>query len=515
MTAEPVAIERANRLESFSPATGEKLGEVAVSTAEAVVAAVARARRAQVAWADLGAKGRARILRRLKGVLIDRGDEIADVVSRENGKPRCEAVGLVLPICETVDLYTKLARQLDRGRRVSATFFFGSRAEIVYEPLGVAGFILPWNFPFELGMKQLLPALAAGNAVVQKPSEVNPLIGELVTSLFTDAGVPADVVQVVHGHADTGQALIDNVDAITFVGSPSTGRKVMARAASNLIPVVLELGGNDAAIVRSDADLDLTARGLVNGTCFNGGQVCNGIERIYVPEAIVEPLSERIIAIVEELEIAGRDGRHDIGPVTWRPQLDIYEEHTSDAIARGARLRLGGKRAEIGGGVYWEPTVLTGMNHDMLMMREETFGPFLPIMAVRDDDHAVELANDSRYGLGGSIWTRDAAVGRALARRIRTGSVMINNAVQSGGCVTLPFGGAGESGVGRVQGEAGLYNYLAPKSLMTSPRAAASLWMPYWDGAETMIRGLTKVLHGRTIGERIGGAVDFVRNARW
>jgi len=508
------ANETPQMLESFDPSNGKKLGEVRVSTAADVKATVARARKAQVGWAAMGVEGRNRILDRLRGVLIDRALEIAKLVSSENGKPVAEPVGLTGPLCETIKLHTGMAKRLEPGVKVSPTFFVGSKARVFYEPLGVAGFILPWNFPFELGVKHLIPALAAGNAVVQKPSEANPLIGEMIADLFRDAGVPDGVVQMVHGYGETGAALIDEADVICFVGSPRTGRRIMERAAQTLTPVVLELGGNDAAIVREDADLDLTAQGLVNGTCYNTGQVCNGVERIYAPARLVEPLTRKIIAIVKEMRQGDPSGRgdYDLGPMTWAPQLEIYEEHTADALHKGAELRHGGVVERRNGGLFWPPTVLTGMTHDMLMMREETFGPFLPIMAVQSDEEAIRLANDSKYGLGASVWTRDEAAGEAMARRIRAGSVMVNNAVQSGGCVTLPFGGEGESGVGRVQGEQAFYTYVATKSVMTSPKSVANLWMPYAPGAETLAKGFTKVFSGRGVRERVSGAVDVIRN---
>ena len=501
-------------LESFDPSNGKKLGEVRVSTPADVQAAVARARKAQVGWAAMGVDGRNRVLDRLRGVLIDRALEIARLVSSENGKPVAEPVGLTGPLCETVKLHTGMAKRLESGVKVSPTFFLGSKARVFYEPLGVAGFVLPWNFPFELGVKHMIPALAAGNAVVQKPSEANPLIGEMIVDLFRDAGVPDGVVQMVHGYGETGAALIDEADVICFVGSPKTGRRVMERAAQTLTPVVLELGGNDAAIVRADADLDLTAQGLVNGTCYNAGQVCNGIERIYAPADLVEPLTEKIIAIVKEMRQGDPSGRgdYDLGPITWAPQLEIYEEHTADALHKGAELRHGGVVDRKNGGLFWPPTVLTGMTHDMLMMREETFGPFLPIMAVQSDEEAIRLANDSKYGLGASVWTRDEAAGEAMARRIRAGSVMVNNAVQSGGCVTLPFGGEGESGVGRVQGEQAFYTYVATKSVMTCPKSTENLWMPYDAGSAGLAKGFTKVFSGRRVSERVSGVVDVIRN---
>jgi len=511
-------VENANEapemLESFDPSNGKKLGEVRISTAADVEAAVARARKAQVGWAAMGVDGRNRILDRLRGVLIDRATEIAKIVSSENGKPPVEPLGLTSPLCETIKLHTGVAKRVESGVKVSPTFFVGSKARVFYEPLGVAGFILPWNFPFELGVKHMIPALAAGNAVVQKPSEANPLIGEMIADLFRDAGVPDGVVQMVHGYGETGAALIDEADVICFVGSPRTGRRVMERAAQTLTPVVLELGGNDAAIVRADADLDLTAQGLVNGTCYNTGQVCNGIERIYAPAGLVEPLTQKITAIVKRMRQGDPSGRgdYDLGPITWAPQLEIYEDHMADALQKGAELRHGGVVERKNGGLFWPPTVLTGMTQDMLMMQEETFGPFLPIMAVQSDDEAIRLANDSKYGLGASVWTRDEAAGEAMARRIRAGSVMVNNAVQSGGCVTLPFGGEGESGVGRVQGEQAFYTYVATKSVMTSPKSVANLWMPYTAGAENLAKGLAKVFSGRRVTERISGVAEVVRS---
>jgi len=501
-------------LESFDPSNGKKLGEVRISSAADVKTTVARARKAQVGWAAMGVDGRNRILDRLRGVLIDRALEIGRLVSSENGKPPSEPVGLTGPLCETIQLHTRLSKRFESGVKVSPTFFVGSKARVFYEPLGVAGFVLPWNFPFELGVKHMIPALAAGNAVVQKPSEANPLIGEMIADLFRDAGVPDGVVQMVHGYGETGAALIDEVDVLCFVGSPRTGRRVMERAARTLTPVVLELGGNDAAIVREDADLNFTAQGLVNGTCYNTGQVCNGVERIYVPPRLVEPLTKQIVAIVKKLRQGDPSGRgeYDLGPITWAPQLEIYEEHTADALQKGAELRHGGVVERKNGGLFWPPTVLTGMTHDMLMMQEETFGPFLPIMAVEGDEEAIRLANDSKYGLGASIWTRDEAAGEAMAKRIRAGSVMVNNAVQSGGCVTLPFGGEGESGVGRVQGEQAYYTYVATKSVMTCPKTVENLWMPYDARSETLAKGFTKIFSGRRVSERISGVVDVIRS---
>lgn len=509
-------VESPEVLESFNPATGEKLGEVKLFTPADVAAAAARAREAQKGWAAMGIDGRARILHRLRHVMLDRIGEIADVIHRENGKARHEAVTMVLPICEAIKFYAKVGRKVERGVKVNPTaLFFGNKARIFYDPLGVAGFIMPWNFPFELGLMHMIPALMAGNACVQKPSEANPLIGELIGKLLKDAGVPSGVVEIVHGYADVGAALIDNVDVICFVGSPATGRKIMERAAKRLIPVHLELGGKDAAIVRADADLAKTAQGLVFGTCYNAGQVCCSVERIYAHKDIAPALISEIVKRVGELRQA-TDGINEVGPIAWPPQQHIYEAHIKDAVEKGAKIHTGGKVIEKNGGKFWPPTVLTGVNHEMKLMTEETFGPFIPIMPVENDDEAIRLANDSPYGLGGSVWTTDTAEGERVARRMKTGSVVINNAVVQPGCVTVPFGGEKESGVGRTMSEHGYFNYVAPKTVLRTMRARGPEigWMPYNDKNEDMMIGLAELLNAPGIMRRLRGLPKVIAGLR-
>jgi succinate-semialdehyde dehydrogenase/glutarate-semialdehyde dehydrogenase len=355
-------------------------------------------------------------------------------------------------------------------------------------------------------MKHMIPALAAGNACVQKPSEFNPLIGELIHSLYKQAGLPDGVLQMVYGYADVGATLIDNVDVICFIGSPRTGQKIMERASQRLIPVILELGGNDDAIVRKDADLDKTARGIVTGACLNAGQTCVSVERVYAHKEVAGPLTDKIVEICARLR-QNTDGGYDLGPVKWARQRAIYEAHVKDAVEKGAHVRCGGAAIENQGGVFWPPTVLTGVTHEMEMMKEETFGPFIPIMAVESDEEALRLANDSPYGLGGSVWTSDLAEGERLARKVEAGSVMVNNACASAGCPSLPFGGDGMSGVGRALGEMGFYEYTSPRSVMVAPKGKLGEigWMPYGPNSDKFILSVAMANYGRSLGEKIKG----------
>jgi acyl-CoA reductase-like NAD-dependent aldehyde dehydrogenase len=500
-------------LESFNPATGEKLGQVPLGTPAEVRAAAERARKAQAEWWAMGVAGRNRVLKRVQQVMLDRADEIARVVSAENGKPRCEAVTMILPVAEAINYYTKLAKKFERGVKTSPTqLFTGAKARVHYYPRGVAGFIMPWNFPFELGMKHMVPALAAGNACIQKPSEFNPLIGELILGIYRQAGVPDGVVQMVYGFAEVGAALIDNVDVICFIGSPQTGKRIMARAAEKLIPVILEMGGNDAAIVRSDADIDRTARGIVTGACLNAGQTCVSVERVYAHSDVAKPLTDKIVEYASKLRQGATD-YYDLGPIKWAPQREVYEAQLADAVEKGAKVLLGGQAIEEHGGVYWPPTVLTNVNHDMEIMKEETFGPFIPIMEVSGDEEALRLANDCDYGLGGSVWTQDSDAGEELARRVRAGSVMVNGAAASAGCPTLPFGGDGLSGVGRALGEMGYINYTSPRSIMRMPGGPLGKlgWMPYGKKSESFMVAMAKVLYSDSVGKKIGGLSGLLR----
>ncbi|MFQ5698788.1 MAG: aldehyde dehydrogenase family protein [Myxococcota bacterium] len=450
------------RLRLSSPATLEEIGEIEVQTSVDVAHAVERARHAQPAWAGLAIEERARFLRRMLDGVLARQDEIVDVVVRESGKPRNEARMMeVFSACDSLTYWTSHAGRLLRPERVRphGLLRFAKTLRIEYRPLGVVGVISPWNAPLILSLDPSVQALVAGNAVLLKPSEVTPFSGELLGELFEAAGLPEGIFQVLTGDGETGAALCaSGVDKISFTGSVATGRKVGEACARQLIPCTLELGGDDPMIVCGDADLERAAAGAVAGAFLNAGQYCCGTERVYVVDEIAGAFTDRVLRRVAELR-QGSDGEFDVGAIFQERQLAVIERHVSDAVSRGAKILAGGRRNPALSGLYYEPTVLVDVGGDMEIMREETFGPILPIQRVRDEDEAIRCANDSRYGLAATVWTRDPARGRDLARRLEAGSVCINDMTVTYGLLEAPFGGRKQSGIGQVHGALGLRGY--------------------------------------------------------
>jgi acyl-CoA reductase-like NAD-dependent aldehyde dehydrogenase len=338
-----------------------------------------------------------------------------------------------------------------------------------WRPLGVIGVIGPWNYPLTNSFGDCIPALAAGNAVILKPSEITPLTSMLMDECLEECGMPADVFQVATGRGQTGAALIDEVDMIMFTGSTRTGRKVAVRAAERLIPCSLELGGKDPMIVLRDADLERAANTAVYYSMQNSGQTCLSVERVYVEE----PVYDEFLAKVTRKVAALRQGRAqgpgsvEVGAMTFPPQLEVIEQHVADAVAKGAKVLVGGKRRE-GQGLFYEPTIITDVDHTMEAMTEETFGPTLPIMKVKSADEAIRLANDSIYGLGGSVFTKDLAKGEQIARRVHSGAVCVNDAIINYVALELPMGGAKQSGIGNRHGAGGIRKYCEPQTILIS-----------------------------------------------
>ncbi|MBM3267873.1 MAG: aldehyde dehydrogenase family protein [Candidatus Sericytochromatia bacterium] len=478
-----------------SPATGESLGEVAITSAAGVKAAVDRARAAQAAWGDLPVRERCRRIKAFRKAVLREAENLTAHLARENGKPRLEALlHDILPLTLTLGYFGRRAPQILRPRRIDSFILKNRASYLHYRPRGVIGIIAPWNFPLFLSLADAVMALIAGNAVVVKPSEVTPLITLRAKELWDGAGLPPDLLQVVPGGAETGKALIEaGPDHIVFTGSVASGRKVAVACAERSISCSLELGGKAAAIVRHDADLEQTARALVWGAFANSGQCCASVERVYAARSLYTPLVRRITELTRSLRQGDPSaGPCDVGSLTFPRQLDVAREQVADAIAGGATLETGGER--IGEkGMYFAPTVLSGVRQEMRVMREETFGPILPIMPVDSDAEALKLANDSHLGLGGYVFGRDIPEALRVAEHIDAGSVMINDVIFHAGLPEMPWGGVKQSGIGRVHSETGLLEMVNVHHV-NYPRFGLPItpwWYPYQEVVyQAFLKGL-------------------------
>lgn len=483
----------------YNPATGAKLAELPVMTPGQVEEIVARAKVAQQEWAALSFKARQQVMFRWRSKMMAHKDRIVDTLVAENGKPRQEALIELLYLGEVIGYFCAKAPRYLKDQSVPLHLLKTKRAKVVYHPVGVVGVISPWNFPLLLGFGDALPALAAGNAIVLKPSEITPLSVRLLVELAEGVGFPPGLIQCVTGRGETGTALVDTADMIAFTGGTATGKRVMERASRRLIPVLLELGGKDPMIVLKDADLDRAVNGAVAGAFYNSGQVCISVERLYVEEPIFDRFVEKLVEKVKKLRLGDPAGTYnvDIGPMTFQGQVDIVERHVADARAKGATILTGGQRR---GGLYYEPTVLTDVTEDMLVLREETFGPLLPIVKVKDADEALRLANASNFGLSSSIWTRDQSRGEALARKLEAGSTCVNDVVINYVLPEVPFGGIKESGLGYRHGGAdSLKKFCRPQTVVTDRFGLKHepIWMPYNKPVAGLLRLVLDLLYRR------------------
>jgi acyl-CoA reductase-like NAD-dependent aldehyde dehydrogenase len=489
-TISEVGIEPSIRVKS--PATGAPLADYPVADRAAVAAAVARARESQESWAALGFAERARILRRVRDRFVDAKDRICEVVSAETGKPRHDVVtNELLFLCDAVGFWGRRAARYLADERARPHLLKNKRVYVSYHPYPVVGIIGPWNFPFNLTIGEAIPALMAGAAVVIKPSEVTPGSALVGAELAAAAGLPAGLLQVVTGYGETGQHLIDLADMICFTGSTTTGRKVAARCGEQLKPCSLELGGKDPMIVLGDADLERASNACVYGGLVNAGQVCISVERVYVEERVYDAFVQKVVDKVRHVRQGPPDaGLVEVGSMTFPPQIDKVERHVRDAVAQGARVLVGGKRRADLPGLFFEPTVLVDVRHDMEVMREETFGPVIPIMRVRDEDEAVRLANDSRYGLDASVWSKDAARGARVARRVQSGAVCVNDVMVNFAVTEVPMGGWKESGLGHRHGPGGIRKFCAQQTVVIDRFGTRSEvnWWPITAGKVKLFR---------------------------
>jgi succinate-semialdehyde dehydrogenase/glutarate-semialdehyde dehydrogenase len=499
---------------SANPATGETLREFEAATNTEVRAGVARARAAQPAWNETDVRRRVAVLRVFQRLLHERKSEVATLITREAGKPTVEA------------LLTEIMVVLDATRFcVDNAFAFlrerpvphGNLAmktkvgRILREPYGVIGIISPWNYPFSIPATESLSALVAGNAVVLKPSELTPLTALQLASLLHEAGVPQDIFQVIVGDGLTGSALLNaEIDKLVFTGSVATGKRIAQAAAARLLPVVLELGGKDPMLVLDDADVDVASSGAVWGAFVNSGQACLSVERCYVHRSLYNEFIEACVRKTKLLRMGnGIDPQTDVGPLIHERQLRNVEAQVDDAHLHGARVLIGGSRLPQLGPNFYAPTVLAEVTHAMQIMREETFGPVLPVMPFDTDDEAIRLANDSDFGLAASVWTRNRTRGESLARRIQAGTVMVNDAIACFGISEAPHGGIKASGLGRTHGLFGLEEMVRIKHVDSDrlPEMKQVWWYGYGEAFARQMEGFIDLMFAPSLHQKLRGAL--------
>jgi acyl-CoA reductase-like NAD-dependent aldehyde dehydrogenase len=495
-----------------SPASGTVIGTVPILDAAAVAGLVARARAAQPAWIALTRRQRARAILQFRARLADRAAEVATLSCAETGKLPFEA--LLSDVQVTCDLARWYARRADAvlgRRRVPPGWMITKRAYQERVPYGVVGVIGPWNFPVLNCMRSVLAALVCGNTVVLKPSEASPLSALLMHDIATQAGIPDDVFLVATGDGATGTALVAaDVDKLCFTGSVETGKRIAQAAAERLLPLTLELGGKDPMIVLNGADVDRAAEAAVCGAFLNAGQICTSIERVYVEAPIYDRFMARVLERAGSITLGTDDALADVGAITIETQIEKIEAQVNDAVAAGARVLVGGGRAP-GDGRFYRPTVLTEVTHDMSIMREETFGPVLPIMKVRDAREAIAMANDSRFALGASIWA-ETGVAERMVPRIQAGMVSVNDTLFNGMMAGLPFGGLKESGYGRVYGDDALREMSWPRGVSVDRAGMREIsFYPLRRFGNQRALGLVQFISGSGIGLKMRGLLRLLR----
>ena len=470
-----------NTLPFINPATGEQYGEIPIATPDQVHQALAEMRRNAPAWHNTPTKERVRIIRKMQKLLIDYSEEITIAISQDTGKTRQDALIELFLVLDRLQVYLKNAGKWLTRQRVSPGLYPFRRYYTEPTPYGVVGVISPWNYPFELSMPPVFSALLAGNAVLLKPSEVTPAVGVLIEKLFQSVPELAPYIRILHGGSETGATLVSaEPDLIFLTGSTGTGRKVAKSTADRMVPYICELGGKDPMIVLEDADIKSAARWGSWGGFYHAGQTCVSIERVYVVEPVYDAFLSALIKETKQIKVGYTtdvNSPYHYGPMTFPRQLEIVQDHLQDAVKKGAKIIMGGGIDK----QFVEPTILVDVNHSMKIMQEETFGPIMPIMKVRDGDEAVQLANDSEFGLGATVWSQDIARAERLAKRLEVGTVNINDAISHYAIPELPFGGLKQSGSARTHGAVDLLQF-------TQLRSYAVGRVPRWFDIATHLR---------------------------
>jgi len=504
-------------IRSVSPQSKELLGEFPCATAGDVSQAVA------TAWEtfEIGAldlKARLQKILKLRSLIASQADEIAALISKEVGKPLAECYSAeITGVLDTCVWLCQNAPALLKPTRIklSNPLARSKKCFLNYEPLGVIGIVSPWNFPFSIPMCSILTAVAAGNTVVFKPSEKSSLVGLKIQQLFDLAGFPPGTVNIVLGDRETGKHLsTSKLSRLLLTGSVKAGQNIVQQTATNLTPLTLELGGKDAAIVLPDAPVEFTAAGLVWGAFTNAGQACASIERVYLVRG---PKTEALIAAIvdrtRKLVVGAPENQEvDMGPLIDEQQLEKVSGQIAEAKQMGAKVLFGGGKLDHLNGYFHEPTVLTDVHHGMTIMKEETFGPVLPLMVVESLEEAIRLANDSDFGLTASIWSSDLRQAQAIAPRLRVGTVYVNECIFSHAAPQLPWGGLKLSGIGRSHSHLGLMDMVNIKNtnIDTAKGNGRLWWYPYGAGAISVMKGGVQLLHGATILSRVNGLGNFV-----
>ena len=508
-------------VDCFDPATGEKIGSSPVNTAEEARQALARAREAQRAWAALPLKRRVDHVVRMRDYLIEHADEMSDVIHKDVGKTRIEALATeVLPTALAISYYTRQAERFLRPEPLGGgALLFVNKGTTLYRlPFGVVAIIAPWNYPLGIAMHEIVPALLAGNAVIFKIARETQMVGRRIEEMARASGLPEGVFTYLNIPGSLVSDILldpaDHVDKLFFTGSVPVGKTLMAKAAESLTPVSLELGGNDAMLVCEDANIERAVNGAIWAGFQNSGQSCGAVERVYVHRDVYEPfislLKERVEALRQGPDI---DFDVDVGAMCTERQAKTVAGHYEDALAKGATV-CAQVEVSMENGHFFPATVLTDVNHDMLVMREESFGPILGVMKVDSMDEAIELANDSDLGLTGSVWSNNTRKAVALGRRIQAGVITINDHLMSHGIAQTPWGGLKETGIGRSHGRLGFDEMTEPQVVITERLFFSKRnvwWHPYSEAVYKGLRGTTNLFYGHSLGKRVEGLVDFAK----